>query len=232
VPCAAAPESYRFLAVRVWHGAQSTRTVSIIAPRMTARAIFDALRPGNPACASVGRVRAASDLDPATPPGGLCPRIARKTVLKGERMIVRRASQADMAAVGELSRELAAHVNDPDPGSDVTVLLDCGFGPNRWFECLVADEANRVLGFALFCRRFEAHTRTKRLWLADLYVTEDSRREGIGHALIVAVQARAVELGCAAVDFELARQNEMARTFYEQLGAVACDGIEPLRLPA
>jgi predicted N-acetyltransferase YhbS len=109
-------------------------------------------------------------------------------------MVVRQASRADMAAVAELSRELAAHVNDPDPGPDAAMLLDCGFGPDRWFECLIAEDENRVVGFALFCRRFEAHTREKRLWLGDLCVTGVKRRDSIGHALIAAVQARAAEL--------------------------------------
>ena len=136
-----------------------------------------------------------------------------------------------MAAVAELSRELAAHVNDPDPGSDASLLLDCGFGPDRWFECFVAEDGNRIVGFALFCRRFEAHTREKRVWLSDLCVAEDRRRDGIGCALVAAVQARAAELSCAAVDFELARGNNLARSFYKYLKAVVCDGIETWRLP-
>ena len=78
-------------------------------------------------------------------------------------MKIRQAIPEDMAAVAELSRELAAHVNDPDPGSDASRLLDCGFGPDRWFECFVAEDGNRIVGFALFCRRFEAHTREKRV---------------------------------------------------------------------
>ena len=60
-------------------------------------------------------------------------------------MRIRQALPEDMAAVAELSRELAAHVNDPDPGSDYSVLVDCAFGLERWFECLVAEEANCML---------------------------------------------------------------------------------------
>jgi ribosomal protein S18 acetylase RimI-like enzyme len=146
-------------------------------------------------------------------------------------MRVRQASSADMAAVGELSRQLAAHVNDPDPGADVALLLQCGFGPERWFECLVAEEENRIVGFVLFCRRFEAHTREKRLWLGDLCIARDRRRDGIGQALVAAVQARAAELGCTAIDLELARSNELARLFYHGLHAAPCDEIEPWRLP-
>ena len=58
-------------------------------------------------------------------------------------MRIRHALPHDMSAVAELSRELAAHVNDPDPGSNASVLLDCGFGPERWFECVVAVDRNR-----------------------------------------------------------------------------------------
>jgi ribosomal protein S18 acetylase RimI-like enzyme len=145
-------------------------------------------------------------------------------------MRIRRALPEDMAAVAELSRELAAHVGDPDPGHDASLLSECGFGPDRWFECLVAEEANRIVGFALFCRRFEAHTREKRLWLGDLCVAADRRRGGIGRALAAAVKARAVDLGCSAVDLELARGNESARAFYRRLNAAFRDEIEPWRL--
>lgn len=146
-------------------------------------------------------------------------------------MKIRQASPADMAAVGELSRQLAAHVNDPDPGVDSSLLLQCGFGPQRWFECLVAEEGNRIVGFAAFCRRSEALTREKRLWLGDLCIAQGRRRNGLGRALIAAVKARAVELGCTAIDLELARSNQIARAFYHSLHAVPCDQIEPQRFP-
>jgi GNAT superfamily N-acetyltransferase len=144
---------------------------------------------------------------------------------------IRQASFDDLAAVAELSRELAALVGDPDPGSDISLLLDCGFGQDQWFECLVAEVGNRIVGFALFCRRFEAHTREKRLWLGDVYVTANQRRGGIGRALLAAVQDRAAQLGCVAIDFELARGNDTARLFYKHLNGAIYDAIEPWRLP-
>ena len=145
---------------------------------------------------------------------------------------IRQASFDDMTAVAALSRELAAQVGDPDPGSDPSLLLDSGFGHDRWFECFVAEEGNRIVGYALFCRRFEAHTREKRLWLGDVFVTENQRRDGIGRALLAAVQARATELDCTAIDFEIGRGNHAARLFYEQLNGVVYEAIEPWRLPS
>ena len=142
-------------------------------------------------------------------------------------MGIRQASFDDMAAIAELSRGLAAHVGDPDPGSDASLLSDSGFGHDRWFECFVAEEGGRIVGFVLFCRRFEAHTRQKRLWLGDVYVIEDQRRDGIGQALMATVQARAAELGCTAIDFELARGNRAARLFYEHLNGTVYEAVEP-----
>jgi ribosomal protein S18 acetylase RimI-like enzyme len=146
-------------------------------------------------------------------------------------MQIRQATPRDAAAIAALSRELAAAVNDADPGPDASLLSRCGFGSDRWFECLVAEKEERVVGFALFCRRFEAHTREGRLWLGDLCVAADARRNGVARALVVAVQARAAELGCTAVDLELARDNHAARTFYERLGGTASDEVELWRLP-
>jgi ribosomal protein S18 acetylase RimI-like enzyme len=68
--------------------------------------------------------------------------------------------------------------------------------------------------------------------LADIYVAESQRRDGIGRALVVAMQARAAELGCAAIDFELARENDAARVFYEHLDGEIYEAVEPWRLPS
>lgn len=103
----------------------------------------------------------------------------------------------------------------------------CGTAPTgEQTEAIAETERNRIVGFAAFCRRFEAHTREKRVWVSDLWVAPNQRREGIGRALIAAVQARASELGCAAVDFDVARGNDTARAFYQHLKAVICNDIE------
>lgn len=147
-------------------------------------------------------------------------------------MQVRNAAAGDMPAVAELSRALAAHVLDPDPGADVAQLLQCGFAPDRWFECLVAVIRARVVGFATYGRTFEAHTRARRLWLGDLYVDPGARRRGVGRALVAAVRVRAAELGCTDINLELARGNTAGRSFYRKLGARPFKDVDALRLSA
>jgi GNAT superfamily N-acetyltransferase len=98
-------------------------------------------------------------------------------------------------------------------------LEQLGFGPDRWFECLVAEDDTDVIGFALTCKRFEARTRQRRLWIADLFVVPSARTRGVGHLLMNALAERAQVLGCVGLSWELWNGNVTGRRFYESLGA-------------
>jgi ribosomal protein S18 acetylase RimI-like enzyme len=146
-------------------------------------------------------------------------------------MKIRPARREDAAAIAQLSRELAEHLADPDPGSDSGPILELGFGANRWFDCLVAEQEGEIAGFALYCRRFEAHTRSKKLYLADLAVAKGRRGEGIGETLIEALRKEASALGCKSIVFDLWVENTTARGFYERVGAVRDSELEVYAIP-
>jgi GNAT superfamily N-acetyltransferase len=145
-------------------------------------------------------------------------------------LIVRQAASADAEAVLEMARALAAAVDDPPPQTDPTQFVRDGFGAERWFECLVAELDGRLVGYAVVCRGYEAHTGQRRLWLGDLYVTPGLRRSGAGRALMRTVARRAIELGCAAVYWELWHENSIGRAFYEDLQADAVGDLTIFRL--
>ena len=124
-----------------------------------------------------------------------------------------------MAAIAELSRILAAHVADPDPGGPTALISEMCFGPRPWIEIVLAEREGMIVGLAAWGRRFELHTREKALWLADLVVTDDARGQGIGSLLLLAVSRRAQDLGCGAIVADLWRGNASARAFYDRVGA-------------
>ncbi|MGH8208455.1 MAG: GNAT family N-acetyltransferase [Steroidobacteraceae bacterium] len=138
-------------------------------------------------------------------------------------MLFRRLELTDLPAVAQLARGLAAHVKDPDPGLEVDDLLKATLEPSPWCECLVAVEDEAVVAFALYCRRYEAHTRQRTLWLGDLITAPDTRGRGVGHALIEALRGRARELDCIGITLEVWRENEAAIAFYDALGARRCE---------
>lgn len=143
----------------------------------------------------------------------------------------------DAAAVVALARELAAAVGDPEPRIAPADLIRAGAGAEKWFDCLVAAVADQIVGYALFCRGFEAHTGKKRLWLGDLYVRPAARRRGTGRALMAAVARHALENGCDAVYWELWRMNTTGQAFYrglkaEEVGDLAVMRCDKARLAA
>lgn len=147
-------------------------------------------------------------------------------------MRIRSALEADIPAIAQLARELASHVADPDPGVDTDAMLRLGFGDDRWFDCLVAEIDADIVGFASYSKRFEIHTRSRRLWLGDLVVTERWRNCGIGDTLITALRRKAVELGCDAIMLDLWAGNASARAFYHKVGAVRNAELEVHLIPS
>jgi GNAT superfamily N-acetyltransferase len=135
-------------------------------------------------------------------------------------LTIRPMARGDAAAVAEMARELAAVLDDPEPALDPNDLVRDGTGPERWFDCLVAEVDGRLIGYAMVCRGYEAHMAKRRLWLSDLYVRTDSRRTGAGRALMVEIALLAIAQRCEAVYWDLWRLNRVGNAFYQSLGAV------------
>jgi GNAT superfamily N-acetyltransferase len=150
--------------------------------------------------------------------------------MNAKEIVVRFATPADSEAIVAMARELAAAVDDPPPPIDVDRLLGAAFGPERWCDCLVAEQGRALVGYAVVCRGFEAHTGQRRLWLADLFVRAGTRTGGVGRALIGAVASHALAQGCAAVCLDLWRPNKVGKAFYDALGAEEAGDIAQLRL--
>jgi hypothetical protein len=101
-----------------------------------------------------------------------------------------------------MARELAAALDDPDPVLDPNDLVRDGIGPERWFDCFVAEVGGRPIGYAMVCRGYEAHI--------------GKRRRG----LMLAIARLAMAQGCEAIYWDLWRLNRVGKAFNQNLGAV------------
>lgn len=146
-------------------------------------------------------------------------------------MLVRTAQVRDLDSVARISRELAIHVGEPDPGNDTVELKKNLLGNDRWAECMVVVDSGDIVAFAIICRQFEAHTRNRNLWLSDLAVQMSHQGRGIGQIMIKHLKDYAMKLGCRFINFELWTENQSARPFYKRLGATADEEIELQRIP-
>ena len=133
---------------------------------------------------------------------------------------IRHAEPADVPAIVDLIRELAAfekleHLMRATPQTLGPHL----FGENPVAEALVAQADGKVVAFALFFTNFSTFLAQPGLYLEDLYVQPAWRGQGVGKALLQRLGAMAVERGCGRFEWSVLDWNDNAIRFYEKMGA-------------
>lgn len=138
---------------------------------------------------------------------------------------IRFATPADVPAILNLVRLLAAYEREPDAvqATEADLLRD-GFGEHPHFECLIAEERDgkgvlQPVGFALYFTSYSTWRGRPGIHLEDLFVLPEFRRRGIAKALLSRVAARAVERGFNWLGWHVLEWNEPAINFYQPLGA-------------
>ena len=125
----------------------------------------------------------------------------------------RRGDEADLAFLLEdHERHYGAEVR-PGSGAEGAHFLTAGGTP-----CLVADDGERLVGFAILNPYFPAPRLTHGLFLKELYVTAPARSAGVGEQLIEGIRALAKERGDTRVIWTTGEANEGSQRFYDRLG--------------
>ena len=142
------------------------------------------------------------------------------------------AGKPHTAGIFRLINALALFERAPE---EVTLTLaqfeEDGFGENPAWKALVAvDEAQNVIGFALWYLRYSTW-KGRRLYLEDLYVEEGWRRAGVASALMHALKEEAQKANCNGMVWQVLDWNAGAKRFYEKLGAQFDAGWENVSMP-
>jgi GNAT superfamily N-acetyltransferase len=86
-------------------------------------------------------------------------------------------------------------------------------------SALIAENAGAAVGFALWFYTFSTFTGRAGLYLEDIYVLPEHRRQGIGRAIFRYLAALALAEGCARLEWSVLNWNVPALGFYAGLGA-------------
>lgn len=143
---------------------------------------------------------------------------------------IRTATPADIPLIRALIQELADYEREPN-SVQITEqqLLEDGFGKQRYYECLIAEQDGAPAGFALFFPIYSTW-RGRSLHLEDLFVRPQFRGHGIGKALLQKVAAIAVERECARLQWDVLEWNKPAIDFYRSLDATMLDEWRRMRV--
>lgn len=144
---------------------------------------------------------------------------------------IRRAAPADAAELLDLVDALADYEKLARPAPDARErLVQDAFGPRPRFDVLFAEGPEGIAGYALFFETYSSFRARPSLWLEDLFVRPARRGGGHGLKLFRAVAAEAHRRGCARMEWNVLRWNQLAIDFYARLGAVALDEWQTYRL--
>ncbi len=134
--------------------------------------------------------------------------------------IIRSAQPADVTDIFGLIQELARYEKlEHTVTGDSETFKQHLFGQPTYAEVLVASLADQIVGFALFFTNYSTFLTQPGLYLEDLFVRSEHRRQGIGTALLKQVAQLAVERHCGRLEWSVLDWNENAIAVYEHLGA-------------
>lgn len=142
------------------------------------------------------------------------------------------ATKKDIPLIRELILELAEYERAKPGQAPVTEkdLAETLFGKRPAAEVLIAYVDNEPVGFALFFHNYSTWLGKRGIYLEDLFVRPAARKHGVGFALLRALARTALDRDCGRIDWSVLTWNELAISFYKQIGAKSMHDWTSFRL--
>jgi GNAT superfamily N-acetyltransferase len=137
---------------------------------------------------------------------------------------IRSATAADAAALNVLIHELAEfeHLLHETSVTEEDILRDA-FGEKPKFRAVIAEWDGQPAGYAIFFEFYSTFQGRVGLFLDDIFVRPQLRKQGIGKELLAHVARIALAEKYFCMRWEVLDWNKPAIDFYQSLGAVFLD---------
>ena len=142
------------------------------------------------------------------------------------------ATRDDIPLIRQFILELAEYERARPGEAPVTEkdIAETLFGEHRAAEVLIAYLGDEPAGFALFFHNYSTWLGNRGIYLEDLFVKPAFRKNRVGFALLRELARIAVDRKCGRVDWAVLNWNELAISFYKQIGARHMDEWSIFRL--
>lgn len=133
---------------------------------------------------------------------------------------IRPATPKDIPVILDLIRQLAVYekLEHMITGTD-TMMHEALFGARPSCECVIAEEGEKPIGFALYFTTFSTFLCKPGLYLEDLFVIPAARGKGYGKSLLKHLASLAKARECGRFEWRVLDWNEPSIRFYKSLGA-------------
>ena len=98
-------------------------------------------------------------------------------------------------------------------------LKDHLFGSQKYIDAILAEFAGKAVGFAIFFHNYSTFLTKPGIYLEDIFILPEYRRQGIGKALLAKVAQIAIERDCGRLEWSVLDWNVSAQAFYRNMGA-------------
>jgi GNAT superfamily N-acetyltransferase len=139
-------------------------------------------------------------------------------------LTIRPATINDASLLAAMILELAEyeHLAHEAAVTPESIARD-GFGPHAKFRAVIAELDGKAAGYAVFFEFYSTFQGRAGLFLDDIYVRPQHRKQGIGQALLAHVARIAWNEKYFCMRWEVLDWNTPAIEFYNRLGAVFLD---------
>jgi GNAT superfamily N-acetyltransferase len=139
-------------------------------------------------------------------------------------LIIRFAQPSDAHTLFALIQGLAKYEKLSDAViGNAEALKDHLFGSPKYIDAILAESEGQAVGFALFFHNYSTFLTKPGLYLEDIFVLPEYRRQGIGKALLAKVAQIALERDCGRLEWSVLDWNVSAQAFYRNMGADILD---------
>jgi len=144
---------------------------------------------------------------------------------------VRAATIADLDQILMFIQQKAAFDGFREPIKVTpTALSQTLFNDPPLAEVAFAEIDANPVGFVLFTQTYSSFLAQPTLWIDDLFVQAQWRRQGSGTALLKYVAGVAQSRGCGRIEWTVATRNQAGILFYKQLGAQIREEVRLCRM--
>jgi len=142
------------------------------------------------------------------------------------------ATRGDVPLIRQFILELAEYEKAKPGEAPVTEqdLTKTLFGDRPAAEVLIAYLGDEPAGFALYFHNYSTWLGKRGIYLEDLFVKPPFRKHGVGFALLRQLARIAIDRDCGRVDWAVLNWNDLAISFYKQIGAKLMNEWSTFRL--
>lgn len=109
------------------------------------------------------------------------------------------------------------HLSPPN-GDSIARLREHALGTKPFFEAYLVRTEGRAVAYLILIQTYSSFLAKPTLYIEDIFVLEDYRKQGIGKDLFAFCARKAQAMGCGRMEWQALDWNTNAIRFYERMG--------------